>query len=54
MTHDIQARYGFANGVSVYGGIDNFTDQEPDIGMTFYPVSAVGRFWYVGASFNRF
>lgn len=54
MTHDLQARYGFANGLSVYGGVDNFTDQEPDIGMTFYPVSAVGRFWYVGASFNRF
>jgi iron complex outermembrane recepter protein len=53
-THDIQARYGFENGVSIYGGVNNLTDQQPDIGMTYYPVSAVGRFWYLGATFNKF
>ena len=53
-THDVQASFGFANGLSLYGGIDNLTDQKPDIGQTFYPVSAVGRFWYLGARFNGF
>ena len=54
LTQDLQVRYEFGNGVALYGGIDNLTDQEPDIGETFYPVSAVGRFWYLGATFNRF
>ncbi len=53
-THDVQVRYGLANGVTVYGGVNNLTDQEPDIGRVFYPVSAVGRYFYMGATFNRF
>lgn len=53
-THDVQVRYNLANGIAVYGGVNNLTNQKPDIGRTFYPVSAVGRFWYVGATFNRF
>lgn len=53
-THDMQVRYGFANGLSVYAGVDNLTNQKPDIGALFYPVSAVGRYWYVGATFKGF
>jgi iron complex outermembrane receptor protein len=53
-THDIQARYRLQNGLAVYGGVNNLTDQEPDIGQTFYPVSALGRYWYLGATFNKF
>ena len=49
LTHDMQVRYGFDNGIAVYGGVNNLTDQEPDLGETFYPVSAVGRFGFVGA-----
>jgi hypothetical protein len=47
-------RFAFDNGVAVYGGVNNLTNQEPDLGEDFYPVSAVGRFWYLGAAFNRF
>ena len=54
LTHDVQVRYGLANGLSVYGGVNNLTNQKPDIGAVFYPVSAVGRYWYVGATFNGF
>jgi iron complex outermembrane recepter protein len=53
-THDVQMRYAFDNGLAVYGGVNNLTDQEPDLGEDFYPVSAVGRFWYLGATFSRF
>jgi hypothetical protein len=28
--------------------------EKPDVGETFYPVSAVGRFFYLGATFASF
>lgn len=54
MTHDVQARWSPDDHYTLYAGIDNFTDQRPDTGESFYPVSAVGRFFYVGvtASFD--
>lgn len=53
-THDLQVRYELAKGTTVYGGVNNLTNQKPDIGKVFYPVSAVGRYFYIGATFNRF
>lgn len=53
-THDVQVRYGFDNGIAIYGGVNNLTNQEPDVDKDFYPVSATGRFWYLGATFSRF
>lgn len=53
-THDLQVRYGLSNGVSIFVGVDNLTNQKPDIGKVFYPVSAVGRYWYLGATFASF
>lgn len=50
--HDIQARYAFDNGLEVYGGVNNIGDQEPEpfgFGDASYPVSGLGRFFYVGA-----
>jgi outer membrane receptor protein involved in Fe transport len=47
-THDIQARYTLNDRASVYGGINNFTDQQPDRGQIAYPVSPMGRFFYLG------
>ena len=46
--HDLYARYSLDDGLSLYAGINNVTDEQPDIGMTYYPVSAVGRFFYAG------
>lgn len=51
-THDIQARYRLSDNLSVYGGINNFTNQTPDLGSENEPVGALGRFFYVGASAN--
>jgi outer membrane receptor protein involved in Fe transport len=48
LAHDIHARFDMDNGVSVYGGITNFTDEKPAIDQTFHPVSPVGRTLYLG------
>ncbi len=47
--HDIHAAYDFNEQIQVYGGINNFTDQKPDIGQIRLPVEPQGRFFYVGA-----
>lgn len=49
-THDIQFRYELRDGAEIYAGINNFLDQEPDIGSIGTPVSPVGRFVYAGVS----
>ncbi|MDF2901944.1 MAG: TonB-dependent receptor, partial [Phenylobacterium sp.] len=66
-THDIQAQYNLRDRYSLYGGINNFTDQQPDRGTTGLastgaaaftegptPVGPLGRFFYLGvkARFN--
>jgi len=48
---NIQVRYDPNDTWSFYGGINNIADREPDIGATFFPVSAVGRFFYVGVDY---
>jgi iron complex outermembrane receptor protein len=48
--HDIQLSYDVDDRFTIYGGINNFTDQQPDIAAGFaYPVSAIGRSFYAGA-----
>ena len=47
--HDIYASVDLDDRFQLYGGINNFTKQKPDIGQNRYPVSAVGRFFFVGA-----
>lgn len=48
--HDIQFAYDVADNFTFYGGVNNFTDQKPDIAaLAGYPVSAVGRYFFFGA-----
>lgn len=49
---NVQLRYAPNDVWSFYGGINNVEDNEPDIGETFFPVSAVGRFFYVGVDYS--
>lgn len=51
-THDLQARFRTEQGLNFYVGVNNVFDQRPDVGSTFYPVSAVGRFFYAGFRIN--
>lgn len=48
-THDIQAAIKVNDRFTFYGGVNNMFNQKPDFGKFFYPVSAVGRFFYFGA-----
>lgn len=48
--HDIRVAYDVNDGVGVYAGINNFTDEQPAPGSESYPVNALGRYFYVGAT----
>jgi iron complex outermembrane receptor protein len=50
--HDIYARYSFDGGLAIYAGVNNLTDEKPDIGAVYYPVSAIGRFYYAGVEWK--
>ena len=45
--HNIFGAWDFNDRYRLSGGINNFTDEEPDIGETFYPVSAVGIYYFL-------
>ncbi len=48
--HDVQVSYDVGKRFTLYGGVNNFTDQQPDIAAgNGLPVSAVGRYFYAGA-----
>jgi iron complex outermembrane recepter protein len=48
-THNIGAGYTFADmGLEVFGGINNLTDVKPFITERAYPVSPIGRSFFVG------
>lgn len=49
--HDIRVNYDINKRFTIYGGVNNFTDQQPDFAVgNPYPVSATGRYLYVGAN----
>lgn len=48
--HDIQASLDVDEKFSFYAGVNNLWDQKPDFASTNFPVSAVGRFIYVGVT----
>jgi len=48
--HDLQVRYDLNDSFSAYAGVNNFTDQKPEASAYDYPVSAMGRFFYVGVN----
>ena len=52
--HEIQARWNVNERLSVYGGVNNLTNQEPDRGWTrvSYPVNPLGRTFYLGINAN--
>ncbi len=48
--HNAAVQFEVVNGVQVFGGINNVTDKAPFIASSAYPVSGLGRFFYLGAS----
>jgi len=52
--HEIYASYDVADKFQIYGGINNLFDRKPDDGALAYPVSAVGRYFYLGVKAKVF
>jgi outer membrane receptor protein involved in Fe transport len=47
--HDINASWDITDSVNLYGGVNNLFDEEPEFGYSSYPISAMGRYFYLGA-----
>lgn len=45
---DVSVNYEFSEKLGFYGGVSNFTDQEPFLGSLTRPVGPRGRFFFVG------
>jgi iron complex outermembrane recepter protein len=53
--HEINVAYDIGDHVNVYAGINNLFDEKPAFGYgdnSSYPVSAMGRYFYLGARMN--
>jgi outer membrane receptor protein involved in Fe transport len=52
--HEIHAAYDITEHVNVYAGIINLFVQKPEFGLSSssYPISAMGRYFYLGARMN--
>jgi outer membrane receptor protein involved in Fe transport len=50
--HDFYARYTLDSGLAFHAGVNNLTDEKPDIDSDYYPVSAIGRFYYAGVEWQ--
>lgn len=50
-THDVRLGYDVRENFNIYAGVNNVADQRPDF-STFYPVNAIGRFFFLGARVN--
>jgi outer membrane receptor protein involved in Fe transport len=46
--HDVSARFEWVEGFEFYGGINNLTDKRPYIASSAYPVSGLGRKYFLG------
>ncbi|MCU0975233.1 MAG: TonB-dependent receptor [Steroidobacteraceae bacterium] len=46
--HDLSANYQATDQINVYGGVSNLTDEEPYLASSAYPVSGMGRFYFLG------
>jgi iron complex outermembrane recepter protein len=47
--HDVSFSIDATDRFTFYGGVNNLTDREPFINRSAYPVSPLGRFFFVGA-----
>ena len=52
--HELYASYNFDDQYEIYAGINNLFDTKPDVGAIGYPVSAVGRSFYLGVKAKVF
>jgi len=51
--HDLSASYEWRDELTFYGGINNLTNEKPYLASSAYPVSGMGRYYFVGVRFRR-
>ncbi len=49
---DANARYEFNDQFSLYGGVNNLSDEQPFSTQTAWPVGPRGRFFFIGANYK--
>ncbi|EZP83734.1 TonB-dependent receptor [Novosphingobium resinovorum] len=52
--HELYASYNVDDRFTIYGGVNNLFDTKPDVGAVAYPISAVGRSFFMGVKANVF
>lgn len=52
--HELNVSIDAADNLTLYGGVNNLFDRKPDVGAVAYPISAVGRYFYVGLKAKAF
>jgi outer membrane receptor protein involved in Fe transport len=52
--HEAQAAIDIDKRLNLYAGVNNLFDTKPDVAASGYPISAVGRFFYIGAKAKLF
>lgn len=50
-THNLSGRYDYNQQLRIYGGINNLTDEDPFATERGYPVSVVGRAFFLGLNY---
>jgi iron complex outermembrane receptor protein len=50
--HEISAAYDINDSINIYAGVNNLLDAKPAFEYSSYPVSAMGRYFYLGARMN--
>jgi iron complex outermembrane receptor protein len=50
--HEISAAYDINDNINIYAGVNNLFDAKPAFEYSSYPVSAMGRYYYLGARMN--
>ncbi len=50
--HDLNASYQISEQFQVYGGVNNVTDRSPFITENAFPVSPLGRYFFLGARYE--
>jgi iron complex outermembrane recepter protein len=46
--HDLSASFDWKDQFTFYGGVSNLTNEKPFIASSAYPVSGMGRFYFIG------
>lgn len=52
--HELYLSYDIVDKFQIYGGVNNLFDRKPDDGAAAYPISATGRYFYVGVKAQVF